>query len=95
MTLSITTLCIECHYTEYHYAECHVSFIVILNVVAPLKGMFFQLFSLLNKQVCFAETMTHSIAIQNGTLRIMIHIIMMLNVNCHYGDSHGAIKLTF
>jgi hypothetical protein len=39
MTLSMTTLC---YYTERHYAECHVSFIVTLNVimlsvVAPWK----------------------------------------------------------
>ncbi len=32
MILSITTLCIECHYGKCHYAECHVSFIVMLNI---------------------------------------------------------------
>jgi hypothetical protein len=33
MRLSIVTLCIECHYTERHYAECRISFFVMLNVL--------------------------------------------------------------
>ncbi len=32
MTLSITTLYVECH-AKCHYAECHISFNVVLNVV--------------------------------------------------------------
>jgi hypothetical protein len=33
MALNITKFCIECQYTKYHYVECRVLFIVILNVV--------------------------------------------------------------
>jgi hypothetical protein len=33
MKLSVATLCIECHYAERQYAECYISFIVMLNVV--------------------------------------------------------------
>ncbi len=44
MGLSITTLCIEWHFDEFHFAERRVSFIVIrsvimLNVVAPAKWL--------------------------------------------------------
>jgi hypothetical protein len=37
-TLSITTICIECYYAKCNYAECRISFIVMLNVVAPRFG---------------------------------------------------------
>jgi hypothetical protein len=40
MTLSIATLCIECHYAERHFAECRVTFIVMLNVLAPYSDIF-------------------------------------------------------
>jgi hypothetical protein len=33
MTLSIITLCIECHHAECQYAECHISYIFMLNVI--------------------------------------------------------------
>jgi hypothetical protein len=33
MALSLTTLCIKRNYAARHYAECDVSFIVMLNVV--------------------------------------------------------------
>jgi hypothetical protein len=33
MTLSVISFCIECHYAVCPYAECRVSFIVMLNVV--------------------------------------------------------------
>ncbi len=33
LTISIETLCIECHYAERYYAGCYISFIVMLNVV--------------------------------------------------------------
>ncbi len=33
MTLDIATLCIEWHYAERHYAECRISFNVMLNVI--------------------------------------------------------------
>jgi hypothetical protein len=38
-TLSImglfATLCIECYYAKYRYAQCHVSFFVMMKIVAP------------------------------------------------------------
>jgi hypothetical protein len=30
---SAEQLCIECHYAKRHYADCRISFIVMLNVV--------------------------------------------------------------
>jgi hypothetical protein len=33
MKLSTATFCIECHYAKRQYAECHISFIFLLNVV--------------------------------------------------------------
>ncbi len=49
MTLSVITFSIECHYAVRPYAECRVSFIVMLNVivlsvamlkvVAPILGL--------------------------------------------------------
>ncbi len=33
ITLSIATPCIQCHYAERRYAECHALSIAMLNVV--------------------------------------------------------------